>query len=238
MGGRDYYGALNISHSATTAEIRSGYKRAAMKWHPQKNPSAKVEAEQRFWDIAEAYDVLVDPVRRKRYDEHGENGLKFPAAGSAWSPYQYVGDPFALFIEFFADENPLAPALGLDGGGAAPGISAKEAEKPIEVEVQCSLAELQDGGQRRVVFERTRLGPGARPYQESSALTLPVRAGWKQGTRVTFKGEGNHTHTGRQPGDVIVVIAEQPFPADGDGRGQGAGRGAAQECALGEEATA
>merc|ERR1712194_759767 len=73
-----------------------------MKWHPQKNPSAKAESEQRFREIAEAYDVLSDPSRRKRYDDVGEKGLKFPPAGSTqFQPYQYVGDPFGLFATFF-----------------------------------------------------------------------------------------------------------------------------------------
>jgi DnaJ family protein B protein 4 len=212
--GRDYYGILGVPRNATFPEIRAGYKWNAMKWHPQKNPSTKVEAEQRFRDIAEAYDVLINPARRQRYDEQGERGLKYPAAGSGVSPYQYVGDPFALFVDFFSDANPLLPAYDLSLNSMVPGLAPKEVDKPIEVEVPCSLAELQDGSTRRVVVDRTRLGPNALPYKESKPITLPVRPGWKVGMRVTFRGEGNQTSKDKQPGDLVVVIAQQPFPMD------------------------
>eukprot|EP00418_Pyrodinium_bahamense_P035952 CAMPEP_0179139730 /NCGR_PEP_ID=MMETSP0796-20121207/66857_1 /TAXON_ID=73915 /ORGANISM="Pyrodinium bahamense, Strain pbaha01" /LENGTH=202 /DNA_ID=CAMNT_0020839203 /DNA_START=130 /DNA_END=738 /DNA_ORIENTATION=+ len=185
-----------------------------MKWHPQKNPGSKAEAEQRFRDIAEAYDVLIDPLRRKTYDELGERGLKFPPAGSGLEPYQYVGDPFSMFAQFFAEANPLAAAYEQELDGFAPSLSPKEAEKPIEIEVQCSLAELQDGASRRVVVERTRLGPGGQPYTECKPVSLPVRPGWQAGMRVTFRGEGNHTHPSKQPGDLVIVIVERPFPGD------------------------
>lgn len=215
--GRDYYNILGVERTASSAEIRAGYKWNAMKWHPQKNPSGKVEAEQRFRDIAEAYDVLISPARRQTYDEQGERGLKFPASGS---PYQYVGDPFALFVQFFSDANPLLPATDLSLNIAAPGLSAKETEEPIEVEVLCALAELQDGSTRRVVVERTRLGPNGQPFKESKPITLPIRPGWQVGTKVRFNGEGNQTSSDRNPGDLVVVIGQQAFPANDHGEAE------------------
>lgn len=215
--GRDYYAILGVPRTASSKEIREGYKWNAMKWHPQKNPSSKVEAEQRFRDIAESYDVLINPDRRQKYDETGERGLKFPASGS---PYQYVGDPFALFVTFFSDSNPLLPATDLSLNIAAPSLAAKEAEKAIEVEVQCSLAELQDGATRRVVVERTRLGPNGTPYKESHKITLPIRAGWQVGTRVNFRGEGNQASQDKSPGDLVVVIAQQPLPPNDHGEAE------------------
>jgi DnaJ family protein B protein 4 len=215
--GRDYYGILGVPRNATSNEIRAGYKWNSMKWHPQKNPSAKTEAEQRFRDIAESYDVLINPARRQTYDEQGERGLKFPATGQ---PYQYVGDPFALFVQFFTDANPLLPATDLDINVAAPSLAKKQAEPPIEVEVQCALVELQDGATRRVVVERTRLGPDAKPYKESHKITLPIRAGWEVGTRVNFRGQGNQTSLDKQPGDLIVVIVQREFPTNDYGEAE------------------
>mmetsp|Transcript_111998 Transcript_111998/g.349036 ORF Transcript_111998/g.349036 Transcript_111998/m.349036 type:complete len:230 (+) Transcript_111998:96-785(+) len=221
--GRDYYGLLGVSRDANSVQIRAGYRWAAMKWHPQKNPSAKAEAEQRFRDIAEAYDVLINPLRRKTYDELGERGLKFPTPGSGLEPYQYVGDPFSMFSQFFAEANPLAAVYEQELDGFAPSMSPKEAERPIEVEVQCTLAELQDGACRRVVVERTRLGPRGEPYKESKPVTLPVRPGWREGMRVTFRGEGNHTHPSKAAGDLVIVIAERPFPGETGTEAQGDG---------------
>lgn len=213
--GRDYYGLLGVTRAATLAEIQEGYKNHAVKWHPQKNPNNKEAAEARFRDIAEAYDVLAEPLRRQRYNEVGETGLKFPPSGIA-EPYQYVGDPFTLFVNFFADANPLATAYDIDLmiGGHAPGTNPKVAEKPIEIEVPCTVAELQEGSQRRVVVDRSRLTPAGAIYQEEFPITLPVKAGWKAGTRVTFHSQGNHTSSSTQPGDVIFVITAQEFPKD------------------------
>mmetsp|Transcript_109565 Transcript_109565/g.289029 ORF Transcript_109565/g.289029 Transcript_109565/m.289029 type:complete len:221 (+) Transcript_109565:142-804(+) len=212
--GRDYYGALGVERTADAVAIREGYRRAAMKWHPQRNPSAKVEAEQRFRDIAEAYDVLIAPPRRRRYDELGESGLKFPPVGSAAEPYQYAGDPFSLFAGFFAEANPLAAAYEQDLEGHAPSLSDKEQEEPVVVEVKCTRAELTEGATRRLVVDRTRLGPGNQPYKESKPITLPVRPGWVAGMRVNFRGEGNHTHPSKMPGDLVVVLGELPKPTE------------------------
>mmetsp|Transcript_8220 Transcript_8220/g.17965 ORF Transcript_8220/g.17965 Transcript_8220/m.17965 type:complete len:219 (-) Transcript_8220:68-724(-) len=212
--GRDYYQTLGVSRNVNFDELRAGYARCSMKWHPQKNTMARAEAEQRFRDIAEAFDVLSDPLRRQRYDELGERGLKFPPPGSAFEPYQYVGDPFALFLSFFSDSNPLKAACDVSLDGCAPGILAKEFEKAIEIEVPCSLAEMQEGTTRRLTAERIRLDPKGCPYKESKLITLPVRAGWKPGTRVTFRGEGNHSHPSKQPGNLVAIITEMPFPAD------------------------
>jgi len=179
-----------------------------MKWHPQKNPTCKDEAEQRFRDVAEAFDVLVNPERRVRYDQLGEQGLKFPMVGSGQPPYQYVGDPFSLFRDTFADANPLGLAASSGLECASPGLDPRPAEGPLEMQVHCSRVELQDGTTRRISVERTRLGPGNVPYHETKPVTIPIQAGWVLGMRVTFKSEGNHSDPEKQPGDLIVTIAE------------------------------
>mmetsp|Transcript_19575 Transcript_19575/g.58694 ORF Transcript_19575/g.58694 Transcript_19575/m.58694 type:complete len:221 (+) Transcript_19575:79-741(+) len=213
--GRDYYGLLDVARTATALEIKAGYRLVAMKWHPQKNPQAKVEAEQRFRDIAEAYDVLISPLRRQRYDQLGESGLKFPPTGSAFEPYQYVGDPFVLFTTFFHDANPLAASYMPDLETSAPTLSAKAGQdESIELELECTLRELQDGNTRRLVIDRTRIDSAGVPYQETKAITVPVRPGWVTGMRVVFKGEGNHTSAAKQPGDLAITIREKTWSVD------------------------
>jgi len=208
---RDYYGLLGVTRSATSAELRAGYKWAAAKWHPQKNPNAKAEAQTRFRDIAEAYDVLIDPLRRQRYDAYGEAGLKNPPLGVDFPPYQYVGDPFMLFNNFFTAANPLSAAYQPEVEDLPVNLTA-EKEPVIELEMECSLTELQEGTTRRVVVDRTRLGPGFVPYQEKKAVTLPIKPGWKAGMRIVLKGEGNHTDAEKQPGDLAVLILQTAQP--------------------------
>ena len=67
---------MRTLEQASENDIKKAYKKAAMKWHPDKNPDKLEEAERRFKDIAEAYDVLSDPQKKKIYDQFGEEGLK------------------------------------------------------------------------------------------------------------------------------------------------------------------
>jgi len=107
-----YYNVLGISKSATDEEIRAAYKRQALKWHPDKNLNNKEEAEKKFKELAEAYEVLKDPETRAMYDKYGEDGLKtgggttqeggdvsgFP---SGCKPYTHR-DPFKVYEDFFS----------------------------------------------------------------------------------------------------------------------------------------
>lgn len=73
--GKDYYKTLGISKGATEEDIKKAYKKQALKWHPDKNKSAS--AEEKFKEIAEAYEVLSDPKKREIYDQYGEEGTVF-----------------------------------------------------------------------------------------------------------------------------------------------------------------
>lgn len=86
--GVDYYNVLNVDKSATEDDIKKAYRKLAMKWHPDKNPNNKKEAEAKFKQISEAYEVLSDPQKRGIYDQHGEEGLKdMPVPGSGGFPF-------------------------------------------------------------------------------------------------------------------------------------------------------
>ncbi|KAJ6850121.1 dnaJ-like protein subfamily B member 1-like [Iris pallida] len=81
--GVDYYNILKVNRNATDEDLKKSYRRLAMRWHPDKNPSNKQEAEAKFKQISEAYDVLSDPQKRAIYDQYGEEGLKgMPPPGS------------------------------------------------------------------------------------------------------------------------------------------------------------
>ncbi|ORX74142.1 DnaJ-domain-containing protein, partial [Linderina pennispora] len=71
-----YYEQLGIDASATQDEVRKAYRKQSLKWHPDKNPNCREEAERKFKLLAEAYEVLSDPESRQRYDQYGTDGLK------------------------------------------------------------------------------------------------------------------------------------------------------------------
>ena len=79
---RDYYEVLGVAKNANADEIKKAYRKAAIKYHPDKNPGDK-EAEEKFKEAAEAYDVLSNPDKRARYDQFGHAGMSGAAGGGA-----------------------------------------------------------------------------------------------------------------------------------------------------------
>jgi len=88
--GKDYYKILNVPKNASEADIKKSFRKLAMKWHPDKNPGNKEEAEKKFKDIAEAYEVLSDKKKREVFDQYGEEGLKggMPSGGGESGGFQ------------------------------------------------------------------------------------------------------------------------------------------------------
>ena len=77
---RDFYEVLGVSRTATLEEVKSAYRKAALKWHPDRNPENKTEAETRFRECTEAYSVLSDPQKKQIYDTYGHAGLSSAGA--------------------------------------------------------------------------------------------------------------------------------------------------------------
>lgn len=108
--GKDYYKTLNIPKNASEDDIKKAYKKMALKYHPDKNKSPG--AEDKFKEIAEAYEVLSDSQKRKVYDLGGEEALGGQSAapgggGGRTFSYTYSGDPRATFAQFFGGSNPF-----------------------------------------------------------------------------------------------------------------------------------
>ncbi|CAD5112106.1 DgyrCDS1348 [Dimorphilus gyrociliatus] len=113
----DYYSILQISRSANEADIRKAYRKLALRWHPDKNPDKKEEAEKRFKEISEAYEILSDPQKRSVYDKYGKEGLSGQGSNMGGMPNFNMGgfgnfgfafrDPDEVFREFFGDRDPF-----------------------------------------------------------------------------------------------------------------------------------
>ncbi len=105
---RDYYEVLGVAKSATADEIKSAYRKLAMKYHPDRNPGDKA-AEEKFKEAAEAYDVLRDPEKRQRYDQFGHQAFEGGAGGGYGAGGMSMDDIFSMFGDLF----------GGRGGGAS-----------------------------------------------------------------------------------------------------------------------
>ena len=120
--GKDYYAILGVSRNATDEELKKAYRKLALKWHPDRNKDNKKEAEEKFKDISQAYEVLSDPQKRQVYDQFGEEGLNggVPGGAGGFSGFSNFGfDPRDLFSRVFgtSDFGTAFREYGDDGTG-------------------------------------------------------------------------------------------------------------------------
>ncbi|XP_055609279.1 dnaJ protein homolog 1-like [Uranotaenia lowii] len=122
--GKDFYKILGVSRTASDDEIKKAYRKLALKYHPDKNKSP--QAEERFKEVAEAYEVLSDKKKRDIFDQYGEEGLKGGIGGGPGGShdnngsftYEFHGDPRATFAQFFGTSDPFGSFFGNNLGGS------------------------------------------------------------------------------------------------------------------------
>jgi len=182
--GKDYYKILGVEKSASAEEIKKAYRKMALKYHPDKNKTRG--AEEKFKEIAEAYDVLSDPDKRKMFDQFGEEGLK-GGVGAAGDPsggtytYTFSGDPKEMFRMFFGDgaggdNDPFGDMLGgmfggrgMNGGTSKMFFSTGGMGGPERMDVDDDPFEAFSSGRRRSFRQR-----GQKRQDPTITRDLPV----------------------------------------------------------------
>lgn len=156
MSKRDYYEVLGISKGASADEIKKAYRKMALKYHPDKNPGDK-EAEEKFKEAAEAYEVLSDDNKKARYDQYGHAGMG--GAGGFGGGFGGGGmnmeDIFSQFGDIFG---------GQFGGGGFGGGSAQRQQlrgSNLRVRIKLNLEEIVSGTQKTIKVKKMKLAPGA-----------------------------------------------------------------------------
>jgi curved DNA-binding protein len=224
---KDYYQTLGLGKTASGKEIKQAYRKLARKFHPDVNPGDKA-AESRFKEINEAYEVLGDPEKRKKYDELGANWRQYEQAQQAghspfgdlrWDAGQGQAGGYRTINEeelrgMFGGENPFSDffqAFFGGGGGGRPearrGRGSRTARarsgRDIDEEIELSLEEAMQGTMRRLSIK-----------QEGHTRTVDVRipAGVNDGSRVRVPGEGEHGASGGRAGDLYLRIRLRPDP--------------------------
>ncbi|MCX7943948.1 MAG: molecular chaperone DnaJ [Deltaproteobacteria bacterium] len=195
---RDYYEILGVSRNADIREIKTAYRKLAFQYHPDRNPGDK-EAEEKFKEAAEAYEVLSDPQKRELYDRYGHEGLK----GTGFHPYSDIDDIFSSFSDIFEDFFGFSTGRGRRRSSRGADISRK---------IDITLMEAAQGIEKEVEVERLSVcsncnGSGSRPgtYPQS----CPVCHGRGQvSTRAGFMVISTTCNRCRGKGTVIVDKCE------------------------------
>lgn len=141
MSKRDYYEVLGLAKDAADSDIKAAYRKAAMKYHPDRNPGDK-EAEERFKEASEAYEVLSDGQKRATYDRFGHQGLH----GQGFQGFQDVGDVFSSFGSIFEE------FFGFGGMGGSKSRARRGAD--LRFDMQLEFEEAVFGVEKQIEFEK------------------------------------------------------------------------------------
>ncbi len=148
MAKQDYYDVLGVDRNASEAEIKRAYRRLAMKYHPDKNPDNK-SAEEKFKEASEAYEVLSDPDKRRRYDQFGFAGVQqdFGPGGFQWTDFTHAGDFSDIFEDFFRGSDIFESIFGF--GRRRPRWGPERGED-LKISLSLSLKEIADGLEKKI----------------------------------------------------------------------------------------
>jgi len=237
---KDYYATLGVTKASTEKEIKQAFRKLARKHHPDVNPGDK-QAESRFKEINEAYEVLGDPAKRKKYDELGANWRAYEQAEAHGGPNPFAGQwnvnmggapgggGFRTMTqeemeEMFGDQNPFSDFFTTFFGGAGgPGVGGGDARRGggrgrarqrtgRDVEHEIELT-LEDACQG------TTRRLSLKHDGHSRTVDVRIPAGVGDGSRVRIPGEGEHGVGGAQSGDLYLRVRLTPHP-DFERKGQ------------------
>jgi molecular chaperone DnaJ len=153
MSKRDYYEILEVQRNASEDEIKKAYRKAAMKFHPDRNPGNK-EAEEKFKEAAEAYEVLSDETKRQRYNQYGHEGLR---PGSDFHTYTNFDEVFRHFSDIFGAGIGGSMFEDVFTGGRASSRGRQQVGVPgsdLKIRLKLSLEEIATGVEKKLKVKR------------------------------------------------------------------------------------
>lgn len=192
MSKRDYYEVLGVSRTVEEIELKKAYRKVALQYHPDRNPGNK-EAEDKFKEAAEAYEILSDADKRARYDRMGHAGVD-PNYGGGYGRGMNMDDIFTNFGTIFED----SPFGSFFGGGRTQGSGQRGSN--LRVKIKMSLEEINSGVKKKIRVNKqinchTCGGSGAKDRSSVKTCTRCNGAGQVREVRNTFLGQMQTTAT-------------------------------------------
>ena len=213
---KDYYDLLGVARDASPDEIKKAYRRAARKYHP--DVSEEADAEEKFKEVKEAYEVLKDPEKRKAYDRFGKDwkaGQDFePPPGWSAEDMDFGGGGYTGgedFSDFFES---------LFGAGRRQSRQRqwRSRGQDIEARLSISLEDAYEGATRQVSLQVPEVSDSGQVRHQARTLNVKIPAGIRSGQKIRLKGQGGPGMGGGTAGDLYATIeieAHDQYQLDG-----------------------
>ena len=211
------YGVLGINKSASSEEIKKAYRKLAMKWHPDRNSSNKEYASQKFKKISNAYNILSDKKKKKNYDDFGvtdQNESEINPEDIFKEMFNKRGvNNFTSFNRGFNDGfdfesifNKFSQNQDFNQDSYGNFKDVKRSRK-VTKEILIDLEDLYKGISKKIKITSSKLNGS----KEEKILDIPIKAGYKEGTKITYTGVGNE-NINSPPDDIVFIIKEKKHP--------------------------
>ncbi|MCW3463121.1 J domain-containing protein [Chitinophaga nivalis] len=215
MDVKDYYRILGVDKAATAEQIKKAYRKLAVKYHPDKNPGDKA-AEDKFKEINEAYEVLSDAEKRKKYDQFGENYKYYEQHGGRPEDFDWSKYGGSRQGQSYSYQGNMEDMFGGEGGeqfsdffeqlfgSRFSGSQRRQQQKPgrgrdIQATMEVSLEDAYSGATRQVEVNGSR-------------LNIKLKPGLSEGQVIRLKGQGSPGRKGGENGDLLITIQLSAHP--------------------------
>ncbi len=228
MNFKDYYAVLGVPKNAPEKDIKSAYRKLARKWHPDANPQNAKEAEEKFKEIAEAYEVLGDPEKRKKYDVLGPNWQQAAQQAEQQRRYRtHGGEEFEFDV---GDDSPSGFSDFFDMFFSGVGrrqttqrTTFARRGQDLETTIELALRDVYDGGKKAVSLQVEDLCPrchgmgteggrlcpqchGTGHVLVTKRFEVSIPKGIGDGQRIRLAGQGGAGHNGGPNGDLYLIV--------------------------------
>ncbi|MFI2810991.1 DnaJ C-terminal domain-containing protein [Microbulbifer sp. JSM ZJ756] len=213
---RDYYQILGLERDASQDEIKRAYRKLARKYHP--DISKEADAEDRFKEVGEAYEVLKDPEKRAAYDQVGSGyhaGQDFRPPPNWDEGFEFHGGGYTeadagAFSDFF--ESLFGRGGFSHGYGGARQQQFHARGENTYAKIAIDLEDSYHGGSRQIALKHSELGPDGRPHLKERKLNVKIPRGVTEGQQIRLAGQGEPGFGEGKPGDLYLEISFNPHP--------------------------
>ena len=202
----EYYNTLGVNKNATSAEIKKEYRKLAIKYHPDKNPG-NTEAEDKFKEISEAYEVLSDPQKKDIYDKFGKDAVQ-GKGGPQMNPFDIFND---IFGGGAGGMPGMPPGVNIHMGGMGGPFNfhanmRRRQSSDIVTRVMVTLEEVFTGTSKEIKATRNNKGK-----TEEVNMKINIPAGCSNNVKMVKRGEGN-VEEDLEQGNLVIVVTYEDHP--------------------------